>query len=341
MIRVVQEGRLGQRNSHLERTAENRLLLFSGQGYPELAERIAERLDVYLDEVELTRFSNGEMYARYEQSVRGADVFIVQSLCEPVNDNLMELLIMIDAAKRASAESIVAVIPWYAYSRQDRKSKPREPVTARLVANMVQVAGADRVMTMDLHVGQIEGFFSFPVDHLTAMHTFVDHFVGRGFRDAEDAVVVAPDTGEVKVARRLAGHLGLQLAIVNKIRRQPGQSEVTHVIGDLEGRRAIMIDDIIDTGGTTVRAAESILEEGATEVYAAATHPVFSGPAYERLEESPIKEIVVTDTLPIKKDEPRSKIHVLTIAPILANTIRNVFSDESVSEVFMGENQLF
>jgi ribose-phosphate pyrophosphokinase len=325
----------------LERTAENRLLLFSGSGFPELAESIAARLDLDLGEVELTKFSNGEMYARYEQSIRGADVFIVQSLGEPVNDNLMELLVMIDAANRASAESIVAVIPWYAYSRQDRKSKPREPLTARLVANMIQVAGADRVMAMDLHVGQIEGFFSFPVDHLTAMHTFVDYFTSQGFREAEDAVVVAPDTGEVRVAKRLADHLGLPWAIVNKIRRQPGQSEVTHVIGDLEGRRAIMIDDIIDTGGTTVGAAESILEEGAIEVHAAATHAVFSGPAYERLEESPIKEIVITDTLPLKRDEPRNKIRVLTIAPILANTIRNVFSDESVSGVFMGENQLF
>jgi ribose-phosphate pyrophosphokinase len=341
MIRVMHDGQLERSNSYLERTPENRLLLFSGNGYPELAESIAERLYVDLGEIELTRFSNGEMYARYGESVRGADVFIVQSLGEPVNDNLMELLVMIDAAKRASAASIVAVIPWYAYSRQDRKSKPREPVTARLVANMIQVAGADRVMAMDLHVGQIEGFFSFPVDHLTAMHTFVDHFAAQGFRDAEDAVVVAPDTGEVTVAKRLADHLGLPWAIVNKIRRQPGHSEVTHVIGDLEDRRAIMIDDIIDTGGTTVRAAESLLDEGATEVYAAATHPVFSGPAYERIEDSPIKEVVVTDTLPLKKDEPRDKIRVLTIAPILANTIRNVFSDDSVSEVFMGENQLF
>ncbi len=328
-------------NGYLERVEENRLLLFSGSGYPELAEQIADRLDVSLGEVELTQFSNGEMYARYEQSIRGADVFIVQSLGEPVNDNLMELLVMTDAARRASAERIVAVIPWYAYSRQDRKSKPREPITARLVANMIQVAGADRVMAMDLHVGQIEGFFSFPVDHLTAMHTFVDYFVGQGFRDAEDAVVVAPDTGEVKVAKRLADHLGLPWAIVNKLRRRAGQSEVTHVIGDLEGRRAIMIDDIIDTGGTTVGAAESLLEEGATEVYAAATHPVFSGPAYERIEESPIKEVVVTNTLPLKRDEPRDKIRVLTIAPLLADTIRNIFSDASVSEVFMGENQLF
>jgi ribose-phosphate pyrophosphokinase len=328
-------------NGYLERIEENRLLLFSGSGYPELAEQIADRLDVSLGEVELTQFSNGEMYARYEQSIRGADVFIVQSLGEPVNDNLMELLVMIDAARRASAERIVAVIPWYAYSRQDRKSKPREPITARLLANMIQVAGADRVMAMDLHVGQIEGFFSFPVDHLTAMHTFVDYFVGQGFRDAEDAVVVAPDTGEVKVAKRLADHLGLPWAIVNKLRRRAGQSEVTHVIGDLEGRRAIMIDDIIDTGGTTVGAAESLLEEGATEVYAAATHPVFSGPAYERIEESPIKEVVVTNTLPLKRDEPRDKIRVLTIAPLLADTIRNIFSDASVSEVFMGENQLF
>jgi ribose-phosphate pyrophosphokinase len=329
------------RNGHLERTAENKLLLFSGSGYPKLAESIAERLDVDLGEVEITKFPGGEMYARYGQSIRGADVFIVQSLGEPVNDNLMELLIMVDAATRASAGSIVAVIPWYAYSRQDRKTKPREPITARLVANMILTAGANRVMTMDLHVGQIEGFFSFPVDHLTAMHTFVDYFTGQGFKDAEDAVVVAPDTGEVKVAKRLADHLGLPWAIVNKLRRQTGQSEVTHVIGDVKGRQAILIDDIISTGGTTVGAAESILDWGATEVYAAATHPVFAGPAYERLEESPIKEVIVTDTLPLKKDKPRDKIRVLTIAPLLANTIRNVFSDESVSEVFMGENQLF
>ncbi len=329
------------RNGHLERTAENKLLLFSGSGYPKLADSIAERLDVDLGEVEITKFPGGEMYARYGQSIRGADVFIVQSLGEPVNDNLMELLIMVDAATRASAGSIVAVIPWYAYSRQDRKTKPREPITARLVANMILTAGANRVMTMDLHVGQIEGFFSFPVDHLTAMHTFVDYFTGQGFKDAEDAVVVAPDTGEVKVAKRLADHLGLPWAIVNKLRRQTGQSEVTHVIGDVKGRQAILIDDIISTGGTTVGAAESILDCGATEVYAAATHPVFAGPAYERLEESPIKEVIVTDTLPLKKDKPRDKIRVLTIAPLLANTIRNVFSDESVSEVFMGENQLF
>ncbi len=329
------------RNGHLTQTTEKRLMLFSGQGYPELAERIADRLDIELGGVDLRRFSGGEMYARYLDSVRGADVFIVQSLGEPVNRNLMQLLIMIDAAKRASAKRITAVIPWYAYSRQDRKSKPREPVTARLVANMIQVAGAERIMTMDLHVGQIEGFFSFPVDHLTAMHTFVDHFVDGGFRDADDAVVVAPDTGEAKVAKRLADHLGLPWAIVNKMRREPGTSEVTHVIGDVAGKRVIMIDDLIDGGGTLSNAAERLIEEGATEAYACATHAVFSGEAYKRIEASPLKEVVVTDTLPLKQDEPRSKIRTLTIAPILASTIRNVFTDESVSAVFMGENQLF
>jgi ribose-phosphate pyrophosphokinase len=317
------------------------LMLFSGEGYPELAERIADRLDIELDRVELLRFSGGEMYARYQDSVRGADVFIVQSLGQPVNRNLMQLLIMIDAAKRASAKRITAVIPWFAYSRQDRKTKPREPITARLVANMIQVAGAERVMTMDLHVGQIEGFFSFPVDHLTAMHTFVDHFGEEGFRDADDAVVVAPDTGEVKVAKRLADHLGLPWAIVNKMRREVQQSEITHVIGDVKNKRAIMVDDLIDTAGTLCNAAERLVEEGATEVYACATHAVFSGPAYERIEASPMKEVVVTDTLPLKEGEPRSKIRTLTIAPILASTIRNVFTDESVSAVFMGENQLF
>ncbi len=329
-------------NGHLEMSAEKRLVLFSGWGYPELAERIADRLEVPMGEVELRQFSGGEVYARYKESIRGADVFIVQSLALPVNRHLMQLLTMIDAARRASAERIVAVIPWFAYSRQDRKTKPREPITARLVANMIQVAGADRVMTMDLHVGQIEGFFSFPVDHLTAMHTFVDHFIGQGFKDADDAVVVAPDTGEVKVAKRLADRLGLPWAIVNKIRNQPGESEVTHVIGDVRGKRVILVDDIIDTAGTLVNAAERLIErEGATKAYAAATHPVFSGPAYERIQASNLKEVVVTDTLPLKPGEPQDKIRVLTIAPILASTIRNVFSDESVSGVFMGENQLF
>jgi ribose-phosphate pyrophosphokinase len=329
------------RNGHLTQTTEKRLMLFSGEGHPDLADRIADRLDIELGGVELRQFSGGEVYARYLDSVRGSDVFIVQSLGQPVNRNLMQLLVMIDAAKRASAKRITAVIPWYAYSRQDRKTKPREPITARLVANMIEVAGAERVMTMDLHVGQIEGFFSFPVDHLTAMHTFVDYFVEEGFRDADDAVVVAPDTGEVKVAKRLADHLGLPWAIVNKMRREVQQSEVTHVIGDVRNKRVIMIDDLIDTAGTLCNAAEKLLEEGATEVYAAATHAVFSGPAYERIEASPLKEVVVTDSLPLKEDEPQSKIRTLTIAPILASTVRNVFTDDSVSAVFMGENQLF
>ncbi len=328
-------------NGHLTQTTEKRLMIVSGEGYPALAERIADRLDMDLSAVELLEFPGGELYARYLESVRGADMFIVQSLCEPVNRNLMQLLIMIDAAKRASAKRIVAVIPWYAYSRQDRKTKPREPITARLVANLIQAAGAERVMTMDLHTGQIEGYFSFPVDHLTAMHTFVDYFVDQGFQDADDAVVVAPDTGEVKVAKQLAGHLRLPWAIVNKMRDRPDRSEVTHVIGDVAGKRAVMIDDVIATGGTLVNAAERLVAEGATEVYACATHGEFSGNAYQKIEDSMIREVVVTDSLPLKEGEPRSKIRTLQIAPILASTIRNVFTDESVSEVFMGENQLF
>jgi ribose-phosphate pyrophosphokinase len=328
-------------NGYLTQTTEKRLMLVSGRGYPDLSERIAERFDMELSGVELMEFANGELYARYKESVRGADMFIIQSLCAPVNENFMQLLIMIDAAKRASAKRIVAVIPWYAYSRQDRKTKPREPITARLVANMIQAAGAERVMTMDLHSGQIEGYFSFPVDHLTAMHTFVDYFVEGGFRDAEDAVVVAPDTGEVKVAKQLAGHLRLPWAIVNKMRDQPGHSEVTHVIGDVAGKRVIMIDDVIATGGTLVNAAKRLVDEGAVEVSAAATHGEFSGDAYRKLDDSPLKEVVVTNTLPLKEDEPRAKIRTLNIAPLLASAIKNVFTDESVSEVFMGENQLF
>ncbi len=328
-------------NGHLTHTTEKRLMLFSGEGYPQLSEWIADRLDLDLGRVELIRFPSGEMYARYMESIRGADVFIVQSLGDPVNRNLMQLMVMIDAAKRASAKRITAVLPYFAYSRQDRKTKPREPITARLVANMIKTAGAERVMTMDLHQGQVEGFFSFPVDHLTAMHTFVDYFVEAGFKDADDAVVVAPDTGEAKVANRLADHLGVPWAILNKRRSGPGQSEVTHVIGDVEGRRAIMIDDLIDTAGTLCNAAEVLIQKGATEVYAAGTHAIFSGPAYQRIEASAIKEVVVTDTLPLKEGEPQSKIRTLTIAPILASTIKNVFLDDSVSEVFMGENQLF
>jgi ribose-phosphate pyrophosphokinase len=328
-------------NGHLTQTTEKRLMIVSGEGFPKLAEKIADRLDMDLSGVELVKFPGGELYARYLESVRGADMFIVQSLGQPVNENLMQMLIMIDAAKRASAKRIVAVIPWYAYSRQDRKTKPREPITARLVANMIQAAGAERVMTMDLHTGQIEGYFTFPVDHLTAMHTFVDYFVDQGFKDAEDAVVVAPDTGEVKVAKQLAGHLRLPWAIVNKMRDKPDRSEVTHVIGDVAGKRVLMIDDIIATGGTLVNAAERLVEDGATEVRAAATHGEFSGDAYEKIEDSVIREVVVTDTLPLKSGRPRSKIKTLTIAPILASTIKNVFTDESVSEVFMGENQLF
>jgi ribose-phosphate pyrophosphokinase len=328
-------------NGYLTQTTEKRLMIVSGQGYLELSERIAERLDMELSRVELREFPNGELYARYLESVRGADMFIVQSLCDPVNENLMQLLIMIDAAKRASAKRIVAVIPWYAYSRQDRKTKPREPITARLIANMIQAAGAERVMTMDLHSGQIEGYFSFPVDHLTAMHTFVDYFVDQGLLDAEDAVVVAPDTGEVKVAKQLAGHLRLPWAIVNKMRDKPGHSEVTHVIGNVEGKRVVMIDDVVATGGTLVNAAKRLVEQGAIQVSAAATHGEFSGDAYREIEDSPLKEVVVTNTLPLKEDEPRSKIKTLNIAPILASTIKNVFADESVSEVFMGENQLF
>jgi ribose-phosphate pyrophosphokinase len=328
-------------DGHLVQTTEKMLMVFSGGGYPQLAERIAERLDMDLGEVQLEHFPSGEVYARYKESVRGADVFIVQSLGDPVNRHLMQLLVMIDAARRASAKRIVAVIPYFAYSRQDRKTKPREPITARLVANMIAAAGADRVMTMDLHVGQIEGFFSFPVDHLTAMHTFVDYFVEAGFRETEDAVVVAPDTGEVKVAKRLADHLHLPWTILSKVRRGPGESEVTHVVGEVKGKRAIMIDDLIDTAGTLCTAADRLMDEGATEIYAAGTHAVFSGPAYERIEASSLREVVVTDTLPLKEGEPQSKIKTLTIAPILASTIRNVFSDESVSEVFMGENQLF
>ncbi len=249
---------------------------------------------------------------------------------------------MIDAAKRASAKRIVAVIPWYAYSRQDRKTKPREPITARLVANMIQAAGAERVMTMDLHTGQIEGYFTFPVDHLTAMHTFVDYFVDQGFKDAEDAVVVAPDTGEVKVAKQLAGHLRLPWAIVNKMRDRPDRSEVTHVIGEVGGQ-ARDHDRRRHSHGRHSGERRGAADGRGGYGGLGPPPPTASSRVMRtsKIEESKIKEVVVTDTLPLKRGEPRSKIRTLTIAPILASTIKNVFTDESVSEVFMGENQLF
>jgi len=320
-----------------------RLMLFSGRANRELAARIAQRLDVDLGAVTLKTFSNGEVYCRYDESIRGADVFIVQPTCGnpetgvTANDALMELLVMIDAAVGASAHRVIAVTPWYGYSRQDKKSEPREPITARLVARMLEAAGADRVLAMDLHAGQVQGFFQKPVDHMTAMFILTQYLRDQ---QLEDLVVVSPDAGRVKLAKKFAEKVGAELAILNKERPAQQVAEIAYVIGDVKGKTAVIVDDLIDTAGTLRAAAEAVKGEGAKRVLAAATHPVFSGNAFENLAASPFEEIVVTDTIPLRPGAP-SNIRVLSVADLLTDSIRRIFTDDSVAEVFGGENQLF
>lgn len=320
--------------------SESPLMVFSGRGNPELSAKIADYLGFALGGVNIRTFADGEIYCKYEDSIRGADVFIVQSTCRPVNDNLVELLIMTQAARLASARRITAVIPWYGYSRQDKKSQPREPITAKLVADLLEAAGVNRVLTMDLHAGQLQAFFNVPCDHMTAVPMLSDYFRFKG-KGAEDIVVVAPDAGGVKTAKRCADRLGASLAILSKVRPAHNVSRVLGVIGEVVNKTAIIVDDIVDTAGTLCNGAEALMENGAREVYAAATHPVLSDPAYERIAASPIKELVVTDTIPLRAGKDHSKIVVLSTAQILADTIKNVYLHESVSALFQGENQLF
>ncbi len=317
---------------------DKRLMVFAGRGSQELGSRIAEKLGVSLGGVELKTFSNGEVYCRYLESIRGADVFIIQSTHAPVNRNLMELLLMIDAAQGASAHRIIAVTPWYGYSRQDKKSLPREPISARLVARMLETAGADRMLTMHLHAGQVQGFFQIPVDHLIARPMLTQYFIDKVSDD--EWVAVSPDAGRAKLAEKFAGELGVRPAFLTKDRPEHNIAEAGYVIGDVKGKAAILVDDMIDTAGTLVGAARVLRESGATRVFAAATHGVFSGPAFERLEASEIEEIIVTDTIPLPPHAP-SKIRTLSVADILARSIRSIFTDGSVSELFAGENQLF
>jgi ribose-phosphate pyrophosphokinase len=319
-------------------TPERSLMVFSGRGNPELSRNVADKLGIELGRVDIRTFADGEIYAKYGESVRGADVFIIQPTCRPVNENLMELLIMIQAARLASAHRVTAVVPWMGYSRQDKKSCPREPITARLVADIIQAAGADRVVTMDLHSGQLQGFFSVPVDHMTALSMIADYFKLKGL---DNMVVVSPDAGGMKTAKRMADRLGCSVATLAKVRPEHNVSRVMYVIGDVEDKTAIMIDDIFDTAGTLVNGVQALVDKGVKEVYAACTHPVLSGPAYERIAASPLKEVVVTDTIPLREGVDREKIVVLSTAGILADTIRSVFADESVSELFQGDNQLF
>jgi ribose-phosphate pyrophosphokinase len=322
---------------------DKRLMLFTGRANPELGHKIADNLGVALGPIDIRTFSNGEVYCRYLDSIRGADVFIVQPTCaNPAfgltpNDSLMELLFMIDAAVGASAHRVIAVSPWFGYSRQDKKSAPREPISARLVARALEAAGADRVLTMDLHAGQIQGFFSKPVDHMTAMFMLTQYFNDLAL---SDLVVVAPDAGRVKLNKKFSDKLGADLAILDKERPAQQLAEIGHVIGDVRGKTAIIVDDIIDTAGTLRAAGDAVVAAGAERVFAAATHPVLSGRAFENLAASPFEEIVVTDTIPLRAGAP-DNIRVLSCADLLTDSIRRIFTDDSVSDVFGGENQLF
>jgi ribose-phosphate pyrophosphokinase len=329
--------------SHIDIGYDKRLMLFAGRANPELAGRIAARLGVELGAVNLKTFSSGEVYCRYEESIRGADVFIVQPLCaNPTtgissNDALMELLVMIDAAIGGSAHRVIAVTPWYGYSRQDKKSAPREPISARLVARMLESAGIDRLVTMDLHSGQIQGFFQKPMDHMTALFMLTQYFRDKGL---DDLVVVAPDVGRAKLTKKFAEKVAADLAILTKDRPAQQVAEIGYVIGDVKGKTALLVDDMIDTAGTLSAAAQTVLDEGATRVFAAATHGVLSGNAYENLAKAPFEEIVLTDTIPLREGAP-DNIRVLSCADLLTDSIRQIFTDGSVSEVFAGENQLF
>lgn len=307
------------------------LKIFAGKSNPELAKEICDYIGIELGKSEVTTFSDGEIGLSLNESVRGADVYIIQPTSSPVNDNLMELLIMIDAARRASARRITAVLPYYGYARQDRKVKAREPITAKLVANLVVQAGARRVLAMDLHASQIQGFFDVPFDHLLAVPILSDYFKNM---DLENTVVVSPDMGGVTRARGLAERLGAALAIVDKRRPMANVCEVMNLIGEVEDKNVIMIDDIIDTAGTIVGAAEALKEKGANDIYICCTHPVLSGPAIERIENSSIKEMVTTNTIKLPPQKKVSKVKTLSVAPLFGEAIMRIHEDLSVSKLF-------
>jgi ribose-phosphate pyrophosphokinase len=327
----------------METVTTKRLHLFSGSSHPELAEEIAAHLGIALGNPNLRRFANGEMHCRFGESIRGADVFIIQTHSgeagQSVNDSLMEQLIMLDAAKRASAKRITAVCPFYGYARQDRKAEGREPITAKLVADVLTAAGAERVISIDLHSGQIQGFFNCPVDHLTAMPIQLDYL--RANFATEDLVIVSPDSGGVKAAKRFANEIGADLAFVNKSRPKGTMNEVVAdtVIGEVTGRPCVLLDDMIDSAGTICAAADLLRENGATDVWAMATHGVLSGPAIDRIKNSSLSKVVITNTLPLPPEKQIDTIEVLSVAPIVGQAIESVFDDASVSEIFGGRNQ--
>jgi ribose-phosphate pyrophosphokinase len=309
------------------------LMLFSGSGNHELSKKIAEIMGVHVGDLVLQRFSDGEVHVQVNESVRGDDVFIVQSTPTPVNEHLMELLIMIDAFKRASARRVNVVMPYYCYSRQDRKVKPREPVTAKLVADLLTAAGATRLLTVDLHAGQIVGFFDQPVDNLYAGPIIAD-YIRKNITVDENTVVVSPDVGGVPRARALAESLGTPIAIIVKRRPEPNKTEVMEVIGDVEGKTAIMLDDIIDTGGSIISGANALQQRGAREVYAACSHGVLSGGAPEKLVASAIKKVIITDTIPLSEERRNGKIEVISVSDLLADAIMRIHDDRSVSDIF-------
>ncbi len=321
----------------MELVTKKKLMLFSGRSNVPLAEEIAEHLGVPLGDVELSSFANGEIYCRFGESIRGADVFILQTHCDPINQNLMEQLIMIDAAKRASAKRITAVVPFYGYARQDRKAEGREPITARLLADLLSAAGIDRLVTVDLHTGQIQGFFDMPVDHLRALPVLSEYL-----SDVTDGplTVVAPDAGGGKLARHFANELEAEIAFIDKRRRTDVRNvaEAMEVVGVVEGRTCIIVDDMIDTGGTVVSAAELLKERGATEVFVAATHGLLSDPAVDRLKNAPVREVVVTNTVPVPSEKQFDNLRVLSVAEVVADALDAVFEDTSVSEIFRGHN---
>jgi ribose-phosphate pyrophosphokinase len=324
---------------------QKRLMIFTGTAHPELSEEVAAHLGMKLSLVEIEAFSNSETYVRFSESVRGCDAFVIQSMCDPVDHHVMQQLIMIDALKRASAKRITAVSPFYPYSRQDRKARSREPITAKMIGDFYEKAGADRVLSVDLHTGQIQGFFNIPFDHLTALPLLADHLVERltdnGF------VIVSPDPGGVRLADKFVQHLsefqGLhgEVAFLHKRRRRDVRNltETLAVVGEVEGKVCVIVDDMIDTAGTLTSGAESLIDAGATSVYAAATHAIFSDPAVDRIKNSQIGEVVVTNTLPLPSEKQLDKMTILSIAPTIAQTVKAVFEEESVSELFHGENQ--
>ena len=308
------------------------LKLFSGNANRGLAEEIAQYLRIPLSDAEVTRFSDGEVFVKVNENVRGADVFVVQPTCPPVNDTLMELLVMIDAFKRASVRRITAVLPYYGYARQDRKSQSRVPITARLVADLLEAAGVDRVLALDLHAGQIQGFFNIPVDHLFAAPVIIDYL---GKKDLKDPVIVSPDAGGVERARAIAKRLHAGLAIIDKRREGPNVAVVMYLIGDVAGKEAVVIDDMIDTAGTLVQAVGALEREGASRILACGVHPVLSGPAIERIKASPLEEVIVTNSIPVSSDKLAARVTVLSVAPLLGEAIRRIHDEESVSTLFV------